>query len=275
MPVRDAASYLPACIKSIERQSLADFETIIVDDGSTDNTAALLDEWSRRDKRVKVARTPRRGIVEALNTGLEMCAAPLVARMDGDDVMHADRLRSQCAAFARKPKLCVVASRVRPLATEPLRAGMREYLAWQNQLLSPEAIAADLFWEAPLTHPSAAFRRDDVMAVGAYRDGPFPEDYELWLRLHAAGRQFGKLAATLLAWRVHAQSLSHTDGRYARASFDATRLEYLARYLRHTAPGKDVVVWGAGRRTRRRLGALFTQRINIVACIDIDPRKIG
>ena len=157
MPVRDAASYLPACIKSIERQSLADFETIIVDDGSTDNTAALLDEWSRRDKRVKVARTPRRGIVEALNTGLEMCAAPLVARMDGDDVMHADRLRSQCAAFARKPELCVVASRVRPLATEPLRAGMREYLAWQNQLLSPEAIAADLSnfanWKAYLCGP--------------------------------------------------------------------------------------------------------------------------
>ena len=94
-----------------------------------------------------------------------------------------------------------------------LGAGTREYLRWQNALLSAREHADDIYLEAPLAHPSVTFRRAAVLAAGAYRDGGFPEDYELWLRLVARGARLAKLPRVLLDWRQGPQSLSRVDPR--------------------------------------------------------------
>ena len=275
MPVRDAGNYIDACITSLREQSLDAYEVVVVDDGSVDGTGLRLKAWARRDQRVRILRQDARGIVAALNSGLEQCRAPLIARMDADDVMHPRRLQSLHDAFDREPEVGLVASRVHALTATPLRAGMREYLNWQNGLLTPAEIAADIFWEAPFTHPSVAFRKATLSVLGGYRDGLFPEDYDLWLRAHAAGIRMRKLSAKLIQWRVHETSASHTDERCARRRFDEIRQAYLAAHLRRYAESKRVIVWGAGRRTRQRIGALAELGVDITAWIDIDARKLG
>jgi hypothetical protein len=110
--------------------------------------------------------------------------------------------------------------------------------------------------------------------LGGYADGPFPEDYELWLRMHHAGLRMAKLARVLLLWRERDDRASRVDPRYAREAFDQLRARFLARDWRLRG-GRDLVIWGAGRKTRLRARHLIEQGIRPHAWIDIDPRKIG
>ena len=103
MPVRNEGRFLPAALSSLQCQSLREWELIAVDDGSDDATPAILAEASA-DPRVRSLRSPGRGIVAALNAGLAECRAPLVARMDGDDICHPRRLELQRGRIRRDYK---------------------------------------------------------------------------------------------------------------------------------------------------------------------------
>lgn len=247
---------------------------IAIDDGSTDSSATLLRASARNDERVRVVSGSGGGIVSALGIGLEYCAGALIARMDADDVMHPARLQCQFDAMVRWPQCAVVGSRVSLFPSSRITDGMREYIDWQNGCVAPDELRDNIYVEAPFTHPSVLMRRDALNAVGGYIEGPFPEDYELWLRLVHAGFELRKLRSVLTAWRLGATSLSRRDGRYSRDAFDKVRAQYLACDARLTNE-RAVVVWGAGRRTRLRFAHLRDLGCEIVAWVDIDPRKLG
>jgi len=274
MPVRDAAATLDACLDSIQAQSFADFELLVVDDDSTDDSRALVAARAESDPRIRLLDAPQRGLVACLNRGLARARAPLVARMDGDDLMHVDRLAAQQEYLHRHPEVDVVACRVRAFPDARVEAGMREYLRWQNACIDSDTLRDEIYIESPITHPSAMFRRGTVIGDGGYRDGDFPEDYELWLRLAENGRRLAKVERCLLHWRQHDGSLSRRDPRYSRDAFDRLRARYLARDARLRA-GRPLVFWGAGRRTRRRTTHLVARGFAPSAWIDVDPRKIG
>lgn len=274
MPVRDAAATLEACLDSIQAQSFTDFELLVVDDASTDDSRALVAARAGPDPRIRLLDAPRRGLVACLNEGLARARAPLVARMDGDDLMHVDRLAAQQEYLHRHPDVDVVASRVSAFPDARVEAGMREYLRWQNACMDGDAMRDEIYVECPITHPSAMFRRRTVIGDGGYRDGEFPEDYELWLRLTRNGRRLAKIERCLLHWRQHDGSLSRRDPRYSRDAFDRLRACYLARDPRLSGD-RPLVFWGAGRRTRRRTTHLVSRGFAPSAWIDVDPRKIG
>jgi hypothetical protein len=155
-----------------------------------------------------------------------------------------------------------------------LGKGMREYLRWQNACLAPEEIVHDIYLESPLTQPSVSFRRGVVRALGGYRDGDFPEDYELWLRLVHAGRRLGKCPEVLLDWRQRENSYSRTDPRFSTGAFGRLRARYLAQDPR-LGRGRPLAFWGAGRVTRKRCRYLSDLGYLPDAWIDVDPKKIG
>jgi glycosyltransferase involved in cell wall biosynthesis len=274
LPFRNAAATLPACLASIARQSLGAFELLAVDDGSSDESPAIVAAFAAGDRRVRLLRPGRVGLVGALNLGLAEAQAPLVARMDADDLMRRERLRLQLDYLSANPELALVASRVTPFPRRLVRAGYREYLRWQNGVLTPEQVANEIYVESPFAHPSVLFRRDEVLRLGGYRDGPFPEDYELWLRMHAAGLPMAKHQRVLLAWREREDRTSRVDPRYARAAFDELRASFLARDPR-LRQGRTLAYWGAGRSTRQRARLMIERGFPPAAWIDIDPRKLG
>lgn len=273
MPVRDAALTLPACLESVRAQHGVGWRLLAIDDHSRDGSRRILHEAMRSDSRIRVLSNPGRGIVSALNAGLAATRSEFVARMDADDLMTPDRLAAQHAHMAADTGLAVLGCRVRqfPAATE----GARHYLEWQNRCCTPADIDAEIYVEAPFAHPSVMFRRAAVVAAGGYRDGDFPEDYELWLRLHARGVRMAKLARTLVYWRDGPQRASRRDPRYRREAFDRLRAQYLERDARFRKHRERFVIWGAGRRTRRRCEHLLQRGYRPRAWIDIDPRKIG
>jgi hypothetical protein len=267
MPFRNAEQTLPECLDSIREQSLRSWELIAVDDGSSDGSPALIDG----DPRFRLLSPGRVGLVGALNLGIDSSRAPLIARMDADDLMASARLGRQLEFLRAHPRVSLVATGVELFPEEEIQAGFREYLRWQDGCVAPDAIAANIFVESPFVHPTVMFRRSAEML---YREGPFPEDYELWLRMHECGLSMGKIPEPLLRWRLRPGRATATDPRYSRAAFDALRARFLARDSR-VSGARELVIWGAGRRTRLRLRSLLSLGVSPSAWIDIDPRKIG
>lgn len=274
LPVRDARPWLPEALESIRRQTLEDWELVAVDDGSRDGSGTLLVEAAREDPRLRrLSTSPRaRGLVAALNLGLDACRGRFVARMDADDVMTSERLAFQVAALERDETLSGVSCRVRLFPRERLREGSRRYEDWLNSLLGPEEIARERFVESPLPHPSVLVRTGVLQEAG-YRDLGGPEDYDLWLRLLGAGHRFSKVDRSLLRWRDHPRRASRRDARYARERF----VECKARHLREgpLADGRPVGIWGAGP-TGKRMGRLLSRDgPETRFFVDVDRRKIG
>jgi glycosyltransferase involved in cell wall biosynthesis len=264
---------LPQALDSLSRQTFPDFEVIAVDDGSTDATLPVLEEWAERDGRLHVLRRPHQGLVPSLNAGLDACNSPYVARMDADDWSHPERMSHQVAYLEAHPEVGVVSCLVKGFPDENVRQGFRLYIDWLNSLVSDEDIRREMFVESPLPHPSVAFRRQVVVQAGGYRDCVWAEDYDLWLRLYLAGVRFAKLPEFLLGWREHPERLTRTDSKYSLENFLRAKAFYLVR-----GPLLDrdaVIIWGAGMVGRRLAKQLEGQNAPLVAFVDIDPLKIG
>jgi len=274
LPFYNAAETLEETLDSIQAQSLQQFTLIAVDDGSDDGSASIVQNRMRNDSRITLLQPGHQGVVGAMNCALNHCQSPLVARMDADDIMHPERLEKQATYLQQNPDIDLVGSRVRLFPEEQIQGGFAEYIRWQNACLSPETIAHNIYVELPIAHPSVMFRREVVHIAGGYRDGDFPEDYELLLRLHQQGRRMAKLSDVLLDWRDSGGRLTRTDNRYSREAFDRIRAEYLARdpRLQHSRP---LAFWGAGRNTRKRVANLQEYGFRPSVWIDIDPKKIG
>jgi len=256
LPVWNAASTVNAAVMSILRQDTSDFEVLVVDDGSTDGTTAILHELvgdASSQRSLRVLRTAHRGLVAALTTGWKASRGTYIARMDADDTCHPSRLRRQADFLDRHPEIGVVGS----AATMPdtgSNEGYRRYTDWVNGLIHWRQIRRAQFIESPLIHPTVMFRREVMERFGGYREGPFPEDYELWLRWFSQGVRAAALPHTLVTWNDPPERVSRTpNARQARDSFYRVKGPYLARAVEQARHGRAILIWGAGRRTRRRM----------------------
>jgi len=273
LPCRNAVATLDEALDSVFRQTLTDFELVAVDDGSTDGSSELLEARAEKDARLRVVRLAPCGLIQALNTGLSACRAPLIARMDADDRSHPERLSEQVRLLEAEPALAAVGCLVEAFPAAEVRPGLTLYLEWLNGLTTPEALAREIYVESPLVHPSVMVRADWVRRVGGYEDHGWPEDYDLWLRMHAAGGSFAKVARVLFFWREHAGRLTHASPRYAIESFLQAKVHYL---LRGPLAGRgSILIWGAGIVGKRLSKLLLAQGAPLAAFIDIDPAKIG
>jgi glycosyltransferase involved in cell wall biosynthesis len=271
LPVRNAAPTLPGCLASLARQTEPAWECVLVDDGSTDATRVIADAAAARDPRVRVLAPGRLGLVGALNAGLAACRAPLVARMDGDDLMHRERLARQLDALERDPTLAAVGCHVRLAPRRTLTERRREYEAWLNGLASPADVARDAFVECPVAHPTLVMGRE--MAALGYADRAWPEDYDLVLRALAAGLRIGVVPRRLLTWRDGSGRLSRTNPRYSQARFTACKAHYLASGL---LAGRDTyVLWGYGATGRSLRRALAAEGRHPSHIVEIKATRIG
>lgn len=272
LPVFDAADTLPACLRSIVRQTERDWECILVDDGSRDASPAIAGRAAALDPRFRVVSTGHRGLVSALNTGIEHCRGELVARMDADDLMHRERLARQADALAADAGLAGVGSRVRLFPRRTLTTGMRSYERWINGMHAPGRIQADVFVECPVLHPTWMLRRE-VLREHRYRDRDWPEDYDLLLRLRRAGHVFAVVPRRLLAKRCAPDRLSCTHAAYAIDRFTDCKAEHLAASFLESH--ERYLLWGYGGTGRALRRALARRGKTPAAIVELHPGRIG
>lgn len=273
MPCRDAAAHLPGAIDSVRAQSFEDYEVVVVDDGSTDETFGILYTWAQQDGRVRVLQTHGRGLVAALASGLAAARGEIVARMDADDIAEPDRLARQLELMESDPRIAACGTGVEYFPPDEVRDGARRYEAWLNSLTSHEEIARDIFVECPIPHPTLMIRRSVLLGVGGYRELGWPEDYDLILRVWAGGYGMAKVDQVLYRWRESPERASRTDERYSSQAFLRLKVHFLLRTL--LGGGREAVVWGAGPTGKKLALALQEEGARVAAFIDLDPDKIG
>jgi glycosyltransferase involved in cell wall biosynthesis len=179
MPVRNALPHLEEAIASIVAQTFPDFEFVILDDASTDGSTDVLRSWAERDPRIRLVEAAERlGPAGSSNRAVAEARAPVVARMDADDVARSDRLERQLALFDEQPDAVLVGSLWEAIDQDgrPVRPADRA------RLLRPSPFA-------PFCHPTIMFRKEVFEAIGGYRaEANRWEDIDLYLRFAAVGR---------------------------------------------------------------------------------------
>lgn len=203
--VYNGERFLRPMIESVLGQTLAEFEFIIVNDGSTDSTDTILAEYMRRDSRLIVLRQDNRGPFNALNRGISQARHELIAHVDADDRMLPTRLERQLAFFRDHPQLSVICSNSFIIDVGGKRIGQSVYAAdvARGRRECNPALFVDI------NHSSVMMKKTDILAVGGYRgDPPFAEDRDLWGRLVTAGYDIGCQPEFLVETRLHGGSIS-------------------------------------------------------------------
>lgn len=201
LPVYNTRHFVRDAVLSILNQEYRDIECLIIDDGSTDGSGEILEKLAAEDGRVRLVRRENLGLVATLNQGLKMAKAPLIARMDSDDISLLGRLGKQKKTLDDNPNIIALGGGIRYIAASGRPGRTVRYPQGQ-------AVGGHLFWGSPFAHPAVMFRREAVLRAGGYRPMfRHCEDYDLWLRLSRAGR-LENLPDTVLLYRVHEDSVS-------------------------------------------------------------------
>ena len=259
MPVRDDVQTLPDCLESIQKQSLREWELVVVDDGSIDGSGELLLEAAKQDSRIRVLSEPPRGIVAALNTGLAACGGRYVARMDADDRMRPLRLEKQLSFIQEKSHVDFCGSLVEAFTEEgPVSKNVKKYHHWSNSLMTDEEIRRDLYVESPIMHPTFFGPRKLYEFLGGYHEEPWAEDYDFLLRAALEKVRFGKCPEILVEKRHGLDRLSRVDPIYKRPAMMRAKVHYLLQ-SGMLDPYEGVLIAGTGP-TGRELARAFQER---------------
>lgn len=243
MPVHNCMRYLGAAVDSIRNQSLSAWELIVVDDGSTDGSAEMLDAYARQDSRIMVIHQENRGLPKALNRALREAKAPWIGRMDGDDVAESARFSHQLEFLRARPSVGMVGSGVRLIDPKgrPLGRGCPPI---EHEDIDRELIKGN---GSAIYHPTILMRREVLDAVGGYDGTSGLEDLDLFLRL-AEVTQLANLPEPLLHYRLHLGSTNaNRRERHARMTDEVVRRAHVRRGLDPaTAPRRRVLENSAG-----------------------------
>jgi glycosyltransferase involved in cell wall biosynthesis len=272
LPAYNAAATLESALTSVARQTMADFECVVVDDGSLDDTLAIARARAAADPRFRVLGLAHGGIVAALEAGLDDCRGELLARMDADDLMSRRRLELQVAALERHRHLAAVGCHVRLFPRASIRDGLKSYERWLGSIRDAADVRREAFIECPIAHPSLMVRRD-VLRQLRYRDMAWPEDYDLVLRLLAAGHELGMVPQRLLHWRDGSGRLSRSSARYALSAFVECKAEFLASGF--LAGSQNYLLWGFGDTGKSLCDALARRGKRPSAIIELHPGRLG
>ncbi len=224
LPAYNMAPYLRETLDSILRQTFTDFECIVINDGSTDNSADILNEYDKRDPRMRVINQANQGLVKTLNSAIRQARGAYIARVDGDDPSFEDRLEKQVAVLDDRPGVVLVGGGfeimdehgyfLETVHIPTTDADLRRAMALRN----------------PFGHAGVLFRKDAALEAGLYTGNHGPtEDYNLWMRLSQVG-QLAALPQPVYRYRIVGNGISQSNSelqmRYTREHASTYWLEY-------------------------------------------------
>lgn len=210
VPVYNASRYVSACLHSILEQTWTDFELLVMNDGSTDDSQDVIVRAAGNDPRVKIFASANQGLARTLNEMLGMAKGEFIARLDADDESLAERLEKQVRFMDSNPDCVVVGGGVINVDEDGDPLSVELYPA-RHEDIERRMLAG----RGGIIHPSVMIRREPMQRCGGYStEYPVVEDQDLWLRLALLGR-LANLSEPLIRYRVHAGNMSFTDARNA------------------------------------------------------------
>ncbi|HLG03569.1 MAG TPA: glycosyltransferase [Bacteroidia bacterium] len=219
IPVYNAETFVAEAVQSILDQTLTDFELLVLDDGSTDKSVAILERF--HDKRIQIRRSEKNtGLIATLNRGLDLAKGRYIARMDADDISLPARLAKQVDFLEKNPSAGVVGTATTSFGNE--KQIITRYLQTHGE------ICTVLLFNSAMSHPSVMLRNSVLKQFGLRYDPQFlhAEDYDLWTRI-AVVSELANLPEVLLMYRVHAAQLTQKEKRTVRSTAGIVRQRQL------------------------------------------------
>lgn len=220
MPAYNAALYLRPAIESILRQSFTNFEFLIINDGSKDDTLAIARSYS--DQRIRIISQDNKGLIDTLNMGIAEAKAPVIARMDADDISHANRLEAQISFLKDHPDYILLGSEANIIDKEG---------DFVFRLLPPgfehQEIVKAAEHECPFIHPSVMFVKQAVIDAGGYPKNALTfEDHLLWKKMLSVGKGYN-MKQVLVDYRFNPGSVT-IDEKWRGKEFREIRQRAIA-----------------------------------------------
>jgi glycosyltransferase involved in cell wall biosynthesis len=241
MPVRDAAATIVEAVRSILSQTWRDFEFIIVDDGSSDDTGSILEQYRRSDSRVRVYRQEREGMIAALNQGCRRARGDLIARMDADDISLPRRLERQREFLQQFPEIGILGTWTRRIDESGAVVGDSCPSA------NPRVLRWQHFFGICVIHPTVMMRRRVLEKLDFYKvDALHAEDRDLWLRASAI-TEFSNVPEILLKQRAWQGSTSKRLGKQYLENAIRLGASFISDFL-NDSPSVDAVAGLRGNR---------------------------
>lgn len=212
IPALNAQSTIHETLESLEEQSFKDFEVVLIDDGSSDETANIADIFSRRIKIKILSHDHPQGVAQSINDGINASDSKYIARLDSDDIANPLRLEKQVSFMASHPTVGVCGSDLRVFSTSLEGKKEDKYILThpRNNL----EIRTALIQRCAIAHPSVICRRSIFDITGLYDiKFDFAEDYELWCRASLLGVTFSNIPEPLTYYRSHPGQVSSTKNK--------------------------------------------------------------
>lgn len=272
LPVRNAGPYLIDCLDSISQQTESNWELIAINDHSTDNSFQILQQFDSKDHRIKALQNVGKGIIPALRLALSEASGTLITRMDADDIMPHNKLKTLKDQLLKKGSGHLSTGAVQYFSAQQLGKGYQQYETWLNNNLASGKAYQAIYKECVIPSPCWMVYKSDLIDCGAFDSNRYPEDYDLCFRFYKQQLQPIYSDQILHHWRDHSDRSSRTDPNYSDNRFLELKVHHFLT-IDHQ-PDRPLIIWGAGKKGKKTAALLQAAQIPF-HWITNNTKKIG
>lgn len=224
MPVRNVAPWISETIQSILRQSVDNWELIVVDDHSTDETKTLIQQFN--DSRIRVVTNFGEGIIRALQTGFSLSQGDFITRMDGDDIMPENKLSLLHSICSASEDRIIATGMVEYFSNTEVSEGYRKYESWLNDRVEKNDHFDHIYRECVIASPNWMVRKKHLETDRIFSHLKYPEDYDMAFQWLEKGYKIEAIKTITHLWREHPDRTSRNSDIYAQKSFFKLKLDW-------------------------------------------------
>lgn len=245
-PFYNPGSYFKDCIQSVLEQTYQNWELLLVNDHSTDDSLTTAKAFTNLDDRIKLFENSTKGLIPALRLAYGKSTGNYITRMDADDLMTPNRLEFMVSKLSSAGSDHVCVGKVKYISESEMGDGYQKYEAWLNDLSEREANFEGIYRECSIPSPNFLIHRADFDKIGGFESNIYPEDYDLAFRMYQNDLRVCSVNEVTHYWRDHSTRSTRTQDHYHPLSFIPLKVKYFLELdYSKTHP---LVLWGAGKK---------------------------
>ncbi|SHH57143.1 glycosyltransferase family 2 protein [Winogradskyella jejuensis] len=271
-PFKNVEPYIEECLDSILKQTYTNWELLIINDHSTDESPSIVEAYALKDQRIKLFKNEGSGIIAALQLAFKNSSGDFITRMDSDDIMIENKLEVMVGQLQEYGKKHVALGLVKYFSANGISDGYAKYEAWLNRLTKVGSNYAEIYKECVIASPCWMLHREDLIACDAFNPNRYPEDYDLTFRFYEHNFKCIPNNQLLHYWRDYSTRTSRTHEHYAQNYFLDIKLRYFLKLdYDHSRP---LTIWGAGFKGKTIAKSLVDKGVPFYWICD-NEKKIG
>ncbi|MEW4924076.1 glycosyltransferase family 2 protein [Algibacter sp. 2305UL17-15] len=271
-PFKNTGQFLEECLQSIIDQTYTNWELLIVDDHSTDNSYDIVETFAKKDERIKLLKNDGNGIIDALRLAFKNSSGEFMTRMDSDDVMLPNKIKVLANNLLNSGKQHIAIGLVDYFNEHGIGSGYKNYETWLNNLTEKGENYNEIYKECVIPSPCWMIHREDLIACDAFQPNVYPEDYDLAFRFYKQGFRCIPCDTVIHKWRDYSTRTSRTHVHYAENHFIPLKINHFLEIDYDSS--KNLVIWGAGAKGKF-MAKLFLEKHIPFEWICDNPNKIG